>query len=91
MGSSPLISTKQRLVGNGEFYYLHSIFILQDQDNKSKFACYLNNYSFKTKFHSELELARSEVERLVHTVIESGKARVEGNIQYVPYIRDMED
>ena len=62
-----------------------SISILQDQNNKSKFICYLNNY--KTKFHSELELTRSEVERLEHTIIESGKARVEGNIQYVPYIR----
>lgn len=60
-----------------------SIVILQDQDNKRKFVCYLNN--FKTKFHSELELTRSEVERLEHTIIESGKARVEGNIQYVPY------
>jgi excisionase family DNA binding protein len=62
-----------------------SITILQDQDQKSKFICYLNNY--KTKFHSELDLTRSEVERLEHTIIESGKARVEGNIQYVPYIR----
>lgn len=61
-----------------------SITILQDQNKKSKFICYLNNY--KTKFHSELELTRSEVERLEHTIIDSGKARVEGNIQYVPYI-----
>lgn len=61
-----------------------SISILQDQNNKSKFICYLNNY--KTKFHSELELTRSEVERLEHAIIESGKARVEGSIQYVPYI-----
>ena len=63
-----------------------SISILQDQDNKSKFVCYLNNY--KTKFHSELELSRSEVERLEHTIIESGKARIGANIQYIPYIRD---
>lgn len=66
-----------------------SISIFQDQDNKSKFICYLNNY--KTKFHSELKLTRSEVERLEHTIIESGKARIEGSIQYVPYIRDMDD
>lgn len=67
-----------------------SISILQDQDNKSKFVCYLNNY--KTKFKSKLELTRSEVERLEHTIIESGKAKVEGNIQYVPYIcRDIEN
>jgi excisionase family DNA binding protein len=65
-----------------------SITILQNQENKSKFICYLNNY--QTKFRSELELTRSEVERLEHTIIESGKARVEGNIQYVPYIRDLE-
>ena len=63
-----------------------SISILQDQDNKSKFVCYLNNY--KTKFHSELKLTRSEVERLEHTIIESGKARIGANIQYIPYIRD---
>lgn len=65
-----------------------SIDILQDRDNKGKFVCYLNNY--KTKFHSELELTRSEVERLEHTIIESGKARVGENIQYVPYIRELE-
>jgi excisionase family DNA binding protein len=66
-----------------------SVDILQDRDNKSKFICYLKNY--KTKFHSELELTRSEVERLEHTIIESGKARVEGGIQYVPYIRNPEN
>lgn len=66
-----------------------SIFILQNEDNKNKFICYLNNY--RTKFSSKLELTRSEVERLEHTIIESGKARVAGNIQYVPYIRNLED
>lgn len=65
-----------------------SIDVLQDRDNKGKFVCYLNNY--KTKFHSELELTRSEVERFEHAIIESGKARVGGNIQYVPYIRELE-
>lgn len=62
-----------------------SITILQDQKQKSKFICYLKNY--KTKFHTELDLTRSEVERLEHAIIESGKARVQGNIQYVPNIR----
>jgi excisionase family DNA binding protein len=66
-----------------------SISILQDEDNKNIFICYLNNY--KTKFKSKLELTRNEVERLEHTIIESGKARVGTNIQYVPYIGDMED
>ncbi|MEA4900736.1 helix-turn-helix domain-containing protein [Desulfitobacterium sp.] len=67
-----------------------SISIFQDEDNKNKFICYLNNY--KTKFDNKLELTRSEVERLEHTIIESGKARVVENIQYVPHIlRDMED
>lgn len=66
-----------------------TIFIFQDESNKNKFTCYLNNH--KNKFRSELELTRSEVERLEHTIIESGKARVGGSIQYVPYIRDMED
>ena len=67
-----------------------SIVILQDEDNKNKFICYLKNY--RTKFNSKLELTRSEVERLEHTIIESGKARVAGNIQYTPHIiRDMED
>ncbi len=65
-----------------------SIFIIQNEDKKSKFICYLNNY--KTKFRSKLELTRSEVERLEHTIIESGKARVAANIQYVPYIRGTE-
>jgi excisionase family DNA binding protein len=80
-------------IESGEFPLLmacESIFILQDEDNKNKFICYLNNY--KTKFNSKLELTRNEVERLEHTIIESGKARVEGSIQYVPhFIRDMED
>jgi len=60
------------------------ITILQDQDNKNKFICYLNDS--KNKFNSKLELTRSEVERLEHTIIESGKARVEGSIQYIPHI-----
>ncbi len=83
------IVEKEAQIESDEFPLLstcNSILILQDQENKSKFICYLNNY--KTKFCSELELTRSEVERLEHTIIESGKARVEGNIQYVPYIRD---
>jgi len=66
------------------------ITILQDQDEKSKFICYLDNH--KNKFHSVLELARSEVERLEHTIIESGKARVGAHIQYFPHlIKDSED
>lgn len=60
------------------------ISIMQDQDKKSRFICYLNND--KTKFHSELELTRSEVERLEHTIIESGKARIGGHIQYFPHV-----
>ena len=55
-----------------------TVFILQEQDNKRKFECYLNNY--KTKFRSKIELTRSEVERLEHTIIESGKARGDGNV-----------
>ncbi len=83
---------KESQIDSAEFPLLSvcdSISIFQSQDKKSKFVCYFNNY--KTKFHTELELTRSEVERLEHTIIESGKARVEGSIQYVPYIRDMED
>lgn len=86
------IVEKEAQIESDEFPLLSacdSISILQDQDNKSKFICYLNNY--KTKFHSKLELTRSEVERLEHTIIESGKARAEGSIQYVPYIRGTED
>ncbi len=86
------IVEKEAQIESDEFPLLSacdSIFILQDQDNKSKFVCYLNNY--KTKFNSKLELTRSEVERLEHTILESGKARVEGNIQYVPYIRETKD
>ncbi|MCX8129701.1 MAG: helix-turn-helix domain-containing protein [Clostridia bacterium] len=93
-GFSPVqyLVENEAQIDSGEFPLLSacdSISIFQSQDNKSKFICYLNNY--KTKFHSELELTRSEVERLEHTIIESGKARVEGSIQYVPYIRDIED
>lgn len=54
---------------------------MQD-DKKSSFICYLNNDI--TKFRSELELTRSEVERLEHTIIESGKARIGAHIQYLP-------
>ncbi|WP_418790898.1 helix-turn-helix domain-containing protein [Phosphitispora sp. TUW77] len=66
-----------------------SISIFQDVDNKNKFICSLRNY--KIEFHTTLELTRSEVERLEHTIIESGKARVGANIQYVPDIRDTEE
>ena len=86
------IVEKEVQIESDEFPLLsacESISIFQDQDNKSKFICKLNNY--KTKFRCELELTRSEVERLEHTIIESGKARVEGSVQYVPYIRDKED
>jgi hypothetical protein len=86
------IVEKEAQIESDEFPLLslcESIFILQDENNKTKFICYLNNY--KNKFNSKLELTRSEVERLEHTIIESGKARVEGSIQYVPYIRDMDD
>ncbi|NLV35013.1 MAG: helix-turn-helix domain-containing protein [Clostridiaceae bacterium] len=67
----------------------NSITIVQDKKQKSKFFCYLNNY--ETDFYSELELTRSEVERLEHTIIESGKARIESYVQYVPYIRETDD
>ncbi len=60
------------------------ITILQDRENKNKFLCFFDDH--KNKLKSKLELTRSEVERLEHTIIESGKARVEGNIQYVPRI-----
>lgn len=86
------IVEKEAQIESNEFPLLSvcdSIVILQDQDNKSKFVCYLNNY--KTKFKSKLELTRSEVERLEHTIIESGKAKVEGTIQYIPYIRETEE
>ena len=83
---------KEAKIESDEFPLLaacDSISIFQDQDNKREFIYYLRNY--KTDFSSKLELTRSEVERLEHTIIESGKARVEGNIQYVPYIRDISD
>lgn len=66
-----------------------SISIVQDEDKRSKFICYLRNQA--TNFQSELELTRSEVERLEHTIIESGKARLGAHIQYLPHvIRDTE-
>lgn len=75
-------------IGSEEFPLLavcESIFTLQDKDNKNIFICYFDNY--KTKFHNVLKLTRSEVERLEHTIIELGKAKVAANIQYVPWIR----
>lgn len=63
-----------------------TIFISQNRETKNKFNCYLDNY--KTKFRSELELNRSEIERLEYTIIESGKASAENLVQYIPYIRD---
>ncbi|WP_407311742.1 helix-turn-helix domain-containing protein [Desulfosporosinus sp. SB140] len=86
------IVEKEAQIESAEFPLLsacESIFILQNENNKSKFICYLKNY--KTKFRSKLELTRSEVERLEHTIIESGTARVVGSIQYVPCIRGTED
>lgn len=79
------ILEKDSIIESDEFPMLataDSISILQDQKRKSKFICYLNN--FKTKFYAELELTRSEVERLEHTIIASGKARAEVNVQYLP-------
>lgn len=63
-----------------------AVYIFQDKDNNNSFICLLENN--KNQFNSKLDLTRSEVERLEYTIIESGKARVEGNIQYIPYIRN---
>lgn len=59
-----------------------SISIVQDPDDKHKFYCFLSD--FRANINTKLELTRSEVERLEHTIIESGKARVEEGIYYVP-------
>jgi hypothetical protein len=40
--------------------------------------------------NAPVTLAEVKLIRLEHTIIELGKARVAG-IQYVPYIKDMED
>lgn len=61
-----------------------SISIYQDENNKNQFVCYLRNY--KNQFNGKMELTRNEVERLEYTIIESGKAKIEASIQYVPYI-----
>lgn len=74
-------------IESNEFPFLslcESVLIVQDKDNKNTFFCYFNNH--KNKLNNKLELTRSEVERLEHTIIESGKARVVGNVQYVPQI-----
>ncbi|MFZ5645383.1 MAG: helix-turn-helix domain-containing protein [Bacillota bacterium] len=50
------IVEKEAQIESDEFPLLsacESIFILQDQGNKRKFICYLNNY--KTKFNSKLD------------------------------------
>ena len=52
----------------------------------------LNTSDATLSYNGEkLELTRSEVERLEHTIIESGKARIESYVQYVPYIRETDD
>lgn len=61
-----------------------SISIMQDQKNKREFHCYFEN--FKTRLYNKLNLTRREVERLEYVIIESGKAKVEGEIQYIPHL-----
>lgn len=81
-----IVENKERIESD-EFPMLSasdSISILQDQYDKSKFYCFLSD--FKAKFNTKLELIRSVVERLEHTVAETGKARVEASIHYFPQI-----
>jgi len=84
------IVEKEEHIESDEFPLLsvcEAIFICQDRDNKKQFNCYFENN--KNGFNSKLELTRSEVERLEHTIIESGKTRVGLNMQFVPYIRNI--
>jgi hypothetical protein len=86
-----LIETDDR-IHSDEFPLLsacNSITILDDPDDKKNFICILRNK--KTSFHIKFELARSEVERLEYAIIESGLARINGSIQYKPYIRAYEE
>jgi hypothetical protein len=53
---------------------------LTQNNNKAYQQQILSTNNYKTKLDSKLELTRSEVQPLEHTIIESGKARVAGNI-----------
>ena len=59
-----------------------SIFIYQDDKDKSVFHCIFEN--FKSHFYQSMQLKRKEVEEIELAIISSGKAKVESNIQFVP-------
>lgn len=59
-----------------------SIYIMENHDNKKKYICCLDNY--KRGLHFQMELTKSEVERLEYIIIESGKATVEGGVPFIP-------
>lgn len=62
-----------------------SAYISQNDIKKSEFECIFVNFKNNTSF--TLVLSRSDVERLEHTIIESGKATAIDDTQFMPYIR----
>lgn len=62
-----------------------SIYISQDNNNKSIFLCILNNYAEKTVMN--VELTKPEVEKLELLLISSGVVTPNDYVQWIPNIR----
>ena len=63
-----------------------TVYIYQDTDDRKKYIAFFLNY--KTDYRCKLELTKIDVERLEYIIIESGKAKIEGDVQYVPNIHE---
>lgn len=59
-----------------------SIFIYQNEDEKSEFICIFEK--FGDGFRNEIKLNRQEVEHLEYALISSGKVKADNNIQFIP-------
>lgn len=80
---------KDNQINSNEFPTLalaETIYIYQDTDDRKKYFALFHN--FKTEYMCKLELTKDDVERLEYIIIESGKAEIEGDVQFVPNIRD---
>ncbi len=76
-------------ITNNEFPVLSmsdSIYICQDENEKSKYNCSFSNYD--NNIYNKMELSKNEIERLEYIIIESGKARIEASIQFNPLIHE---
>jgi hypothetical protein len=62
-----------------------SLFIYQDENDKTKYICILENY--KAKLRLKMEFTRQEIEKLELALISTGKVDTGTRIQFVPNIR----